>query len=78
MFIRTVAAYDVSCLMEYKNYSLEEAMNIVVNEKLMKIEGEGGMIGVDAQGNAAMIFNSAGMYRAMKSSEGKDEVALYK
>src|ERR1700729_2614726 len=70
MFIRTVAAYDVSCLMEYKNYSLEKAMNIVVNEKLMKIEGEGGMIGVDAQGNAAMIFNSAGMYRAMKSSDG--------
>ena len=28
MFIRAVAAYDVSCLMEYKNMSLEEAMNI--------------------------------------------------
>jgi beta-aspartyl-peptidase (threonine type) len=78
MFIRAVAAYDVSCLMEYKNYSLEKAMNIVVNEKLMKIEGEGGMIGVDAEGNAAMIFNSAGMYRAMKSSDGSNEVALYK
>ena len=78
MFIRTVAAYDVSCLMEYKNYSLEEAMNVVVNEKLIKIEGEGGMIGVDARGNAAMIFNSAGMYRAMKSSDGSDEVALYR
>ena len=77
-FIRSVAAYDVSCLMEYKGRSLEEAMNIVVNDKLVKMEGEGGMIGVDAQGNAAMIFNSAGMYRAMRSSDGKNEVAIYK
>ena len=77
-FIRGVVAYDVSCLMEYKGLSLHEAMNIVVNDKLIKLEGEGGMIGVDAQGNAAMIFNSAGMYRAMRNSEGEYEVAIYK
>jgi beta-aspartyl-peptidase (threonine type) len=47
MFIRTVAAYDVSCLMEYKNLSLEEAMDTVVNKKLVEFGGEGGMIGVD-------------------------------
>lgn len=78
MFIRAVAAYDVSCLMEYKNYSLQEAMNIVVNEKLVNIKGEGGMIGVDAKGNAALIFNSEGMYRGMKSSAGEEYVAIYK
>src|SRR4029450_5404515 len=61
-FIRCVAAYDVSCLMEYKGYSLHEAMNEVVNIKLPKMEGEGGMIGVDAEGNVSLIFNSAGMY----------------
>jgi len=77
-FIRGVVAYDVSCLMEYKGLSLHEAMNIVVNDKLVRLQGEGGMIGVDAQGNAAMIFNSAGMYRAMKSSDGISEVAIYK
>jgi len=77
-FIRGVAAYDVSCLMEYKGLSLQEAMNIVVNDKLVKLEGEGGMIGVDAQGNAAMIFNSAGMYRGMRNSEGESEVAIYR
>ncbi len=77
-FIRAVAAYDVSCLMEYKVLSLHEAMNIVVNEKLLDMEGEGGMIGVDAEGNAAMIFNSAGMYRGMRNSEGESEVAIYK
>ena len=77
-FIRAVTAYDVSCLMEYKNLSLEEAMHIVVHDKLLKIDGEGGMIGVDAKGNAAMMFNSEGMYRAMRNSEGQEEVNIYK
>jgi len=77
-FIRGVAAYDVSCLMEYKGLSLQQAMHKVVHEKLIKLEGEGGMIGVDALGNGAMIFNSAGMYRAMRSSDGAHEVAIYK
>jgi L-asparaginase / beta-aspartyl-peptidase len=78
LFIRAVAAYDVSCLMEYKGMSLQEAMDEVVNKKLVKIGGEGGMIGVDAKGNAAMIFNSAGMYRGMRKSDGTEEVAIYK
>lgn len=78
MFIRSVAAYDVSCLMEYKGLGLQEAMEIVVNEKLVKMKGEGGMIGVDAAGNAALVLNSAGMYRAVKNNKGRNEVAIYK
>jgi L-asparaginase / beta-aspartyl-peptidase len=77
-FIKAVAAYDVSCLMEYKGLSLEEAMKTVVMDKLMKIDGEGGMIGVDANGNASLIFNCEGMYRGFCSSDGKREVAIYK
>jgi L-asparaginase / beta-aspartyl-peptidase len=77
-FIRAVAAYDVSCLMEYKGLSLEEAMDVVVNDKLLKIDGEGGMVGVDAKGSAAMIFNSEGMYRGVRSSDGRNEVSIYK
>jgi L-asparaginase / beta-aspartyl-peptidase len=77
-FIRAVAAYDVSCLMEYKGLNLNEAMNIVVNDKLMKLDGQGGMIGVDAHGNHAMILNSAGMYRAYRRSDGGSEIAIYR
>jgi beta-aspartyl-peptidase (threonine type) len=44
----------------------------------MAIGGEGGMIGVDAQGNAALVFNSQGMYRGFKSSDGSSVVAIYK
>ena len=78
LFIRAVTAYDVSCLMEYKGFSLEQAMNIVVHDKLMKIDGEGGMIGVDAKGNAAMVFNSEGMYRGMRKSDGTNLIQIYK
>jgi L-asparaginase / beta-aspartyl-peptidase len=77
MFIRAVAAYDVSCLMEYKNMSLQEAMDEVVMHKLKKMEGEGGMIGADAQGNISMVFNSAGMYRGMRNSLGESAIAIY-
>ncbi len=77
VFIKAVAAYDVSCLMEYKAMSLQEAMDFTVNTKLKNMDGEGGMIGVDAKGNYAMIFNSAGMYRGVKTSDGENEVAIY-
>lgn len=77
-FIRSVTAYDVSCLMEYKGLSLEQAMHVVVHDKLLKIDGEGGMVGVDAKGNAAMVFNSEGMYRGLMNSNGKKEILIYK
>lgn len=78
VFIRAVAAYDVSCLMEYKNFTLQQACDEVVLHKLVNMQGEGGLIGVDAQGNISMVFNSAGMYRGMRSSNGKEELAIYK
>lgn len=78
LFIRAVTAYDVSCLMEYKGLSLQEAMHIVVQDKLVKIGGEGGMIGVDSKGNTALLFNSEGMYRAVRDNTGINEVNIYK
>lgn len=78
MFIRAVASYDVSCLMEYRQLSLQEAMDVVVNKKLKSLNGEGGMIGVDGKGQHAMVFNSAGMYRAYKNSRGETDVLIYR
>uniref|UniRef100_UPI004049E692 isoaspartyl peptidase/L-asparaginase family protein n=1 Tax=Gelidibacter sp. TaxID=2018083 RepID=UPI004049E692 len=77
-FIRGVVAYDVSCLMEHKSSSLENACNEVINKRVLNIGGDGGLIAVDAQGNIAMSFNTEGMYRACKSSNGVEEVAIYK
>jgi beta-aspartyl-peptidase (threonine type) len=78
LFIRAVAAYDVSCLVEYRGLSLQDAMKEVVMNKLVAMNGEGGMIGVDAKGNVSMIFNSEGMYRAMRNSSGDYELAIYR
>jgi len=77
-FIRGVVAYDVSCLMEYKGLSLENACNEVVHKRLMKINGDGGLVAVDAQGNVCLPFNTSGMYRAAKTSKGVEFVEIYK
>ena len=77
-FIRAVAAYDVACLMEYKDLSLEEACRVVVQDKLAPVGGEGGLIAVDAAGNVTLPFNSEGMYRASRTEGGETLVAIYK
>ncbi|MEO6134980.1 MAG: isoaspartyl peptidase/L-asparaginase, partial [Ginsengibacter sp.] len=77
IFIKAVAAYDVSCLMEYKNMTLQQACEEVVLKKLLAMQGDGGLIGIDAKGNVALVFNSAGMYRAFKNSDGESLIAIY-
>lgn len=77
-FIRSVVAYDVSCLVEYKGLSLKQACDMVVKDKLLKIGGEGGLIAIDVQGNIELPFNSEGMYRAMKKQDGDIYVGIYK
>jgi beta-aspartyl-peptidase (threonine type) len=77
-FIRGVVAYDVSCLMEYKNLSLQQACDTVIQERLLQIGGDGGLIAVDSKGNACFSFNTEGMYRGSKTSDGKTYVGIYK
>lgn len=75
-FIRAVVAYDISCLMEYKGYTLKQACDYVVKDKLVKMGGEGGLIAIDKNGNIELPFNSDGMYRGwMKNS--KTEIKIY-
>lgn len=77
-FIRAVAAYNVSCLMEHKGLSLQEAAQETIHEQVTNLGGDGGLIAVDSNGNIAMPFNTEGMYRAFKTSEGKKEIGIYK
>ena len=76
-YIRSVAAYDVSALMEYKNLSVQQATAEVI-AKIGKLGGDGGMIALDRQGNAAMTFNTEGMYRGTVSTDGTVSVSIYK
>lgn len=77
-FIRGVVAYDVSCLMEYKGYSLSKACEEVIQERLLKIGGDGGLIAVDTLGNICLEFNTEGMYRGMKKSSGEEVIGIYR
>jgi beta-aspartyl-peptidase (threonine type) len=76
-FLRGVVAYDVSCLMEYKGMSLQEACHEVIHHRLKSIGGDGGLIAVDTQGNITMPFNTAGMYRAAKNNLDYEEISIY-
>lgn len=76
-FLRGVVAYDVSCLMEYKGMSLQEACEEVILKKQVQLGGEGGLIGVDKFGKMALVFNSEGMYRAWANSKDHIQTAIY-
>lgn len=76
-FLRGVVAYDVSCLMEYKGMSLQDACNEVVHKRLLAIQGDGGLIAVDALGNIALPFNTEGMYRASVRASQERFVGIY-
>lgn len=77
-FIRWTVAHDISALMEYKGLTLAEASELVVNDKLVKAGGSGGVICVDKSGNVSMPFNSKGMFRGYATAEGKEGVFIYK
>ncbi|WP_417212702.1 isoaspartyl peptidase/L-asparaginase family protein [Bizionia sp.] len=77
-FIRGVVAYDVACLIEHKNMSLQDAAHEVINKRILEIGGDGGLIAVDTKGNIAMPFNTEGMYRGQKTSLGVHEISIYK
>jgi beta-aspartyl-peptidase (threonine type) len=64
--------------MEYKGLTLKEACDIVVKDKLVKMGGEGGLIAIDRLGNYELSFNSEGMYRGVKTSDGYNQVSIYK
>jgi len=76
-FIRAVVAYDVSCLMEYKGMTLAEAAKKVIQERVLAIGGDGGLIACDAQGNIAMPFNTEGMYRASMDASSVKTIKIY-
>ncbi|MBT3383853.1 MAG: isoaspartyl peptidase/L-asparaginase [Prolixibacteraceae bacterium] len=76
-YIRLGFARDISALMEYKNLSVSEACKEEIN-KLSELDGTGGVIAVDANGDIAMEFNTGGMFRGFIKSNGEKEIAIFK
>ncbi len=75
--IRYVAAYQVAALMEYKGLSVAEACQYLIKEKCKDVEGDMGLIAIDAKGNIGVEFNSQRMHRGWKKKGEEPVVCIY-
>ena len=76
-FIRTVAAHEVSSLIKYKGVTPANALNEVLFKQIGPLGGEGGMILLDKYGEVYWDFNSTGMFRGYKKSNGENNVKMF-
>ncbi len=76
-FIRNAVAHDICARVAYRGDSLADAAGTVIHEVVPRDGGDGGVIAIDAEGNIAMPFNTAGMYRGWINADGTRGVAIY-
>jgi beta-aspartyl-peptidase (threonine type) len=77
-FIRGTIAHDICAIVRYTGLNLSDAAHRVIHESLQEMGGTGGVIAMDRDGNVAMPFNTAGMYRGYVDVDGNVHVAIYK
>jgi len=75
-FMRFNVAREICARMDYLGLTADQASNQVIDE-LSGMGIEGGVIVIDKEGNASMIFNTDGMARAYKNSKGDEIVTIY-
>lgn len=76
-FIRGALAFRISAMMQYAGLSLHEAAASAIHGTLTEMGGDGGIIGLDREGNVVMTFNTDGMYRGYINEAGDVHIALY-
>ena len=75
-FMRFNVAREICARIDYLGLTADQASNQVINE-LSEMGIEGGVIVMDKEGSASMIFNTDGMARAYKNSNGDEIVTIY-
>lgn len=75
-FIRIGVARDIAAQMEYKGTPLAEAAEASL-AKVARLGGDGGLVAIDRHGNVAMPFNTPGMYRGFRLSNGQGTIAIF-
>ena len=75
-FMRFNVAREICVRMDYLGLTADQASTQVIDE-LSGMGIEGGVIVIDKEGNASMIFNTDGMARAYKNSKGDEIVTIY-
>ncbi len=77
-FIRTVVAHDICARVEYLKVPLASAVDAVLNGRMKELGGNGGVIAIDTRGEIVLDFNTEGMFRGLRTSQGRHEVAIYR
>ena len=77
-FIRHAVAHDISARIAYKKENLDKAAADVVQTVLKQSGGSGGIIGLDAQGNIVMEFNTPAMTRGFIDQDNNIKTAIFK
>jgi beta-aspartyl-peptidase (threonine type) len=78
VFIRFAVAHEISALMKYGKRTVVEAAREVLKRLPPEEEGVGGVIALDASGNAAMEFDTEGMYRGTITEDGTITIEIYR
>ncbi len=76
-FIRLTIAREICALVEDKHMPLQAAADEVIHTQLQSLHGDGGIIAMTPDGQAAWSFNTSGMYRARLAEGGQPLVAIY-
>jgi beta-aspartyl-peptidase (threonine type) len=76
-FIRLTVAREICALVEDKHMKLQAAADEVIHQQLEGLHGDGGIIAIAPDGEAAWSFNTPGMYRARMSQGSQPTIAIY-
>jgi beta-aspartyl-peptidase (threonine type) len=77
VFIRGVAAYDISAIMEYTRAPVQRAAATVINEKIPALGATGGAIALDPKGNLATPHSTAGLINGYVTRDGRIVTRIY-
>jgi beta-aspartyl-peptidase (threonine type) len=75
-FIRHAVAHDICARSRYLKMPVRQAARAVIHDVLKPAGGEGGVIAMDAQGRAALEFNTNAMLRGAVAAGGTPRVAV--
>jgi beta-aspartyl-peptidase (threonine type) len=78
IFIRAAVAHDICSRMRFGGRTLSAAVREVVQGELIQLQGEGGVVAIDRNGEISMEFNSEGMFRACRRSGEEARVSIYR
>jgi beta-aspartyl-peptidase (threonine type) len=81
VFIRFAVAHEIVSVLKHgkdRGVTVADAARQVIQGLPPEEGGVGGVIALDAKGNAAMEFDTEGMYRGTITEDGVIQVAIYK